>query len=143
MQNTSSRFARGAKLLASFEREAHGGWFEAEVVAQPTAPNHYLHSPVLEMSVGRVRPGGSASVSGKKPCPLSRLREDNDSVMRLIPDWCQCLNRRRVSPRARHQSHQYRYLDTCNPLGPFPLEENHHLDSPACSRVPTSGFRQG
>ena len=69
-----------AKLLASFEREAHVGWFEAEVVAQPTAPNHYLHSPVLEMSVGRVRPGGSASVSGKKPCPLSRLREDNDSV---------------------------------------------------------------
>ena len=97
----------------------------------------------LQVVVSKVRLLGSASVSDKKSCPFSRLSEDNDSVMRLIPDWCQCLNRRRVSPRARHQSHQYRYLDTCNPLGPFPLEENHHLDSPACSRAPTSGFRQG
>ena len=89
---------------------------------QPTAPNYYLHSPVLQMSVGRVRLGGSASESDKKPFPFSRLSEDDDSVMRLIPDEVPCLPRRRVAPRARHQPHQYRYLDPCTQPGPFPPE---------------------
>ena len=91
--------------------------------AQPTAPNYHLPSPELQVVVSKVRLLGSASVSDKKSCPFSRLSEDNDSVMRLIPDEVPCLPRRRVAPRARHQSHQYRYLDPCTQPGPFPPEQ--------------------
>ena len=77
----------------------------------------------LQVVVSKVRLLGSASVSDKKSCPFSRLSEDNDSVMRLIPDEVPCLPRRRVAPGARHQSHQYRYLDPCTQPGPLPPEE--------------------
>ena len=90
--------------------------------AQPAAPNYHLPSPELQVVVSKVRLLGSASVSDKKSCPFSRLSEDDDSVMRLIPDEVPCLPRRRVAPRARHQPHQYRYLDPCTQPGPFPPE---------------------
>ena len=76
----------------------------------------------LQVVVSKVRLLGSASVSDKKSCPFSRLSEDNDSVCASIPDEAPCLPRRRVAPRARHQSHQYRYLDPCTQPGPFPPE---------------------
>ena len=76
----------------------------------------------LQVVVSKVRLLGSASVSDKKSCPFSRLSEDNDSVMRLIPDEVPCLPRRRVAPRARHQPQQYRYLDPCTQPGPSPPE---------------------